>query len=247
MRALIVDDEKPARERLIRLLQVYDDIEIVGEASHGQEALIQADKLLPDVVFLDIEMPELTGIETASALGSEGPAIVFVTAYDEYALKAFDSHAADYLLKPVAKERLEVTIQKLRTWRRPNTSVSLNAILQQFCADRKSKRLAVKTGQRYVVFDLDQVSAVVARDHYSEIIFGQQTILADDSLDVLERRLDPHRFFRIHRSSIVNIDFLREMRREGDRKYTALLSNYFESEFPISREKIELLKVRLGL
>jgi two-component system LytT family response regulator len=113
LRAILVDDEKPARARLARMLAQFPEIEIVGEAQDGVAALELIDNVKPEVIFLDIEMPELDGLGVARSLGQDGPAIVFVTAYDEYALKAFDMNTVDYLVKPVAEGRLEVTIQKL--------------------------------------------------------------------------------------------------------------------------------------
>lgn len=247
MKTLLVDDEKAARDRLRRLLQPYSDIEIIGEAAHGKMALEEIGRLKPDVVFLDIEMPELNGLETAAAIGMGGPSVVFVTAYDEYALKAFEAHAVDYVVKPIAKDRLEATIRKLRLRRSEASSPALDSLLREIGGRIRRKRIAVKSGQRYIVFNLDDISTINAKDHYAEVIHGKLRTFADDSLDTLETKLDPERFVRIHRSSLINLDYLKEVKRLGDRKYTAILSDHFESELPISRENIDKIKDHLSI
>lgn len=228
------------------MLQQFADIEIVGEAANGKAALEQIARHKPDVIFLDIEMPELNGLETAAAIGLGGPAIVFVTAYDEYALAAFDAHAIDYLVKPVVKDRLEATVHKLRRRSVVVSGNTLDDVLKQL-GKGHGRRFAVKSGQHFRVFDANLVSAVIAKDHYSEIIYGQERTLADDSLDTLESRLDSERFLRIHRSSLINLDYLKELKREGDRKFTAILSDYFATELAVSRDNIDKLKARIAL
>jgi DNA-binding LytR/AlgR family response regulator len=241
---LLVDDERPARERLARLLAAIPGVDVVGEAGDGRTALERVGALRPDVVFLDIDMPELDGLAVAAALGPDGPSVVFVTAYDEFALAAFDAHAVDYVVKPVERPRLERAVARLRERRRPD---AVAAALRDLAARQAAQRFAVKCGVRYVVFNVGSVSAVVARDHYAEIVHAAGRTLADDSLEALERRLDAERFLRIHRSSIINLDYLREMRREGDRKYVAVLSDVALTELPVSRESLEVVKRRLGL
>ncbi len=244
IRTLLVDDEIPARTRLSRILKEMADVEIVGEASDGKEALIEIDRLNPDLVLLDIEMPELDGLEVASALSGKGPAIVFITAYDEHALKAFELSAIDYLVKPPTQARVEAALAKIRN--RSNPKIDLSTFLKNFPTER-IHRLAVKCGAKYVIFDPRKISAIVAKDHYSAITVEGRELLADDPLDVITERLNSDSFIRIHRSAVINVDYLGELEREGDRKYTAVMSDQNKTRVPVSRERLNELKERLGL
>jgi two-component system, LytTR family, response regulator len=247
IKALIVDDEAPARSRLARMLSAFKDLEVVGEASNGLEALQAAQNLHPDLAFLDIEMPELNGLEVAEAWGGEGPAVVFVTAYSEHALKAFELSALDYLVKPVVPERLAETIERVRRRKGPKPPAPLQKLIESLEEGRGKRRMAVKCGAKYRVFEPSQVSAIVAREHYAALLVDGQELLADDSLEQLAQRLDPARFLRIHRSAIINLDYLRELEHEGDRKYTAVLSDPAKTRLPVSRERLEDLRKVLGL
>jgi DNA-binding LytR/AlgR family response regulator len=242
-----VDDERPARERLKRLVGALPGVEIVGEAADGRQALEQVAALAPDAVFLDVEMPELTGLEVAATLGGDGPAVVFCTAYDQYALKAFEVSAVDYLLKPVDADRLAAAVERLKQAQHRPALAGLTELVQRLSGQPRMARLAVRTGARFVVCDLATVSAVVAKDHYSEIIWGERRILADDSLDAIEARVVVGDFLRIHRGSLINLKYLKELRREGDRKYLAVLDDAFATELPVSRDRLGALKGALGL
>lgn len=247
MKILLVDDEAPARSRLARLLKSHVGVEIVGEAASGPEALEKVATLNPDVVFLDIEMPGLTGLEVAAALGGKGPKVVFATAYDEFALKAFDLHAVDYLVKPIEADRLGKTVEKL-SGKSDGQAAAIAAVLKSLTGQGSGAgKLAVRVGAKFQIFDVSTISALSAKDHYVEITAGEKQVLADDSLDALEARLGGGKFIRIHRSAVLNLDFLKELRREGDRKYVAVLSDYFETELAVSRESLVTLKARLGI
>jgi two-component system LytT family response regulator len=244
IRALLVDDEPPARKRLRRMLEA-EGVAIIGEASNGLEALERIDALKSelDAVFLDIEMPELDGMETARAIGPEGPLIVFVTAYDEFALQAFDTHAIDYLVKPVAAPRLEKALQKIRS----RHTTQLSQALDEVATRRAPQRMAVKSGDRHIVIDLARIAAILAKDHYAAIQIDGRELLADDPLDAQEKKLDPETFLRVHRSAIVNLSFVRELEREGDRKYVAVLSDAAKTRVAIARDRLDEVKKRLGL
>ncbi len=247
IRVLIVDDEAPARSRLARMISGFSDLQVVGEASNGLEALQATQDLKPDLVFLDIEMPELNGLETAQAWAGEGPSVVFVTAYSEHALKAFELSAADYLVKPVAPERLAETVEKIRKRRRPAAFEEMARFYEKMEEGQAKRRMAVKCGAKYRVFDPALISAVVARDHYVVILVEGQELLVDDSLDTLSKRLDPRKFLRVHRSALINLDYLKELEHEGDRKYLAVLSDAAKTRLPISRERLDDLREKLGL
>jgi two-component system, LytTR family, response regulator len=247
IKVLIVDDEAPARSRLARMLSTFSDLQVIGEASNGLEALQVSQNLKPDLVFLDIEMPELNGLEVAETWGGEGPAVVFVTAYSEHALKAFELSALDYLVKPVSTERLAETVEKIRKRGSPSPFANLQQLLTKMEEGQTRRRMAVKCGAKYRVFNPSQVSAIVARDHYAVLLVEGQELLADDRLETLAQRLDPARFLRIHRSAIINLDYLKELEHEGDRKYLAVLSDPAKTRLPVSRERLEELKKVLEL
>lgn len=240
MRALIVDDEQLARDRLKRLL-AGGALTLIGEAANGTEALEKIETLQPDVVFLDIEMPELNGLEVARSLTGEnnGPRIVFVTAFDEFALKAFEVNAVDYLVKPVQPDRLAKTLERLQVSSPRDYSRVLGDMPKE-----KVQRLALKVGSNFIVVDPEKTVAVLARDHYSALIVGEKEYLSDDSIDALVAKLGSS-FMRIHRAGAINLSFLKELEREGDRKYVAVLTD--GTRVPVSRERLEALQQKLGL
>jgi DNA-binding LytR/AlgR family response regulator len=246
MRCIIADDEPPARERLARLLTGLADVEVVGQAADGVRALELVSQHRPDLLLLDIDMPELDGLAVAAALPADGPAVVFVTAYDEHALRAFELSAIDYLVKPVRVERLEAAIRKAAA-RRPRVGTELAELVARFEASRAGRRMALKCGARFLVFDPARVSAILARDHYSAVLVDGKELLADDSLDELAARFDRQQFVRIHRSAIIHLAFLRELVNEGDRRYVAVLGDPPGTRVPVSRERLPALKSALGL
>src|SRR5271169_5614415 len=149
IRVLIVDDEAPARSRLARMLADFKDLEVVGEASNGLEALQSAESLKPDLAFLDIEMPELNGLEVAETWAGKGPTVVFVTAYSEHALKAFELSALDYLVKPVAPERLAETVERIKKRKSGPDLTHLHQLVSKLEEGRAQRRMAVKCGSKY--------------------------------------------------------------------------------------------------
>ena len=247
MKVLIVDDEAPARSRLSRLLEKYNDLEVVGEASNGLSALNEIHRLSPDIVFLDIEMPELDGISVAETIKNNGPAVIFVTAYNEHALKAFEVAAVDYLVKPVIESRLEAAIEKVRSRKNKSEDKNYLQLIESLTNQQTLRRLAIRCGAKFIVLDPSKISAVIAKDHYAAIVVEGRELLADDSLDVLSARLNPGQFIRVHRSALINLEFLKELEREGDRKYLAVLNDDCKTRVPVSRERLNELKLKLGI
>jgi two-component system LytT family response regulator len=234
MRVVVVDDEAPARARLVRLLAAAGGVEIVGEAQNGLEALDQIVQLAPDLVFLDIDLPELGGLEIAAALPEPKPAIVFLTAWGEHAVRAFELSATDYLVKPVTPARLAAALERARTRVPAKTAPA-------------ARRLAVRSGARFVVFDPARVYAVRAREPYTELLLADGDLLADDSLDALLGKLASTDFVRVHRSAAINLTYLSELVREGEREYAAVLTDAARTRIPVSRHRLGELKQRLGL
>ncbi|NRA65437.1 MAG: response regulator [Pseudobacteriovorax sp.] len=238
MNYLIIDDEAAARKRLLRLMKHYPQLSCIGEAEDGITGLKLIHNKNPDVVFLDIDMPGLTGIEIAQSLSEDGPAIVFVTAYDQYAVQAFEANSVDYLVKPIAQDRLKGTIERL--------TKGLASKLPDpptFPLDR----LAFRSEGNYQVLDLSDISLISATQDYQTVYVKDKKILVDESLDSLEKRLPEKEFIRVHRSAIINLTFLGSLERLGDRKYQAVLTDHWANEVAIARDRLGQIKSRLGL
>ncbi len=215
LRALIVDDEPIARRRIRRLLRDVGEIEIAGECGDGRSALDAIDATSPDLVFLDVQMPGLDGFDVVTQLHPERkPAIVFVTAFDRYALRAFDVHAVDYLLKPIAPARLRLAVDRVRERIERGTNQSgLASLLRELRgAPRHLTRLAVRARGRIVMVDIDAIDWIRAADNYVTVHARGREYLLRETLAALERQLDPRQFARIHRSTIVALDRIVELR-----------------------------------
>jgi DNA-binding LytR/AlgR family response regulator len=217
MRILIVDDELPARRRLRRLVEeIAAGDEIAGEAANGIEALEAIPALRPDLVLLDIQMPELGGLDMVRELHSpDAPAIVFVTSYDQYALEAFEVSAVDYLLKPVARERLEKALAKARQQRQQG-AVTADAIarLSAALAARPNpplERIVGHRGAKVVLIPIESIHAFVADDELVFAVTGAGRVLVNHTLRDLETRLDANRFARVHKQTIINLNHVLEL------------------------------------
>jgi two-component system LytT family response regulator len=204
-RVLAADDEAPARAKVKRLLADDPRFLLVGEAADGTEALARVEALRPDLLLLDVQMPGLTGFEVLEALGVEGaPAVIFSTAYDTFALQAFEAHAVDYLLKPYDAERFGRALDKAHALLVGGRKEAGG--LQGLLEARKLERLVVKVGEAWVPLRLDTVWRLSAEDKYVRLHTAQGEHLVRQSLRALEERLDPARFVRVHRGDIVNLD-----------------------------------------
>ena len=215
MRALLVDDEPLARQRIRQLLKNEADVEIAGEAGNGMEAVRLIEELQPDLVFLDVQMPELDGFGVVDAIGVDRmPATLFVTAYDQHAVKAFEVHALDYLLKPFDRERFQKALARVREWRgRPvRDPQPFESLLAEIRKDHPTPdRFLVRTGERYVLVKAASIQWIEAEDNYVRLhVEGESHLMRQTMAGILER-LDPKQFRRIHRSAIVNLDFVREL------------------------------------
>ena len=256
IRALIVDDEPLARRNIRLLLKNDSEIELVGEAGSGRDALTLIRKYSPDLVFLDIQMPEMDGFEVLESIQAEQlPVIIFVTAFDQYALRAFEFHALDYLLKPFDDARFEKTLRhaKLQVEQRQITDLSqrLISILEERDQQRPSSgskaeylsRILIKSAGRIFFLKSSEIDFVQAEDYYVRVQVGRKGHLLRESMNEMESKLDPAKFVRIHRSTIVNLDRIRELHQQLNGEYVAVLND--GTELKVSRSRREQLEKAL--
>lgn len=239
-RALIVDDEPPARSELRFLLNRHSRIKVVGEATDAEEALALAESVAYDVIFLDVNLPDIDGIELAGRLASmaERPFVVFVTAYSEFAVQAFEVSAFDYLLKPVTEKRIDQTVVKLLG--------VLDATAQPSAEQpRRLERLAVNRGGKTMLLDLSLVYYFQAEGDYSRVFAEAGNFLTSYSLKTLEERLDPKVFFRSHRSYVVNLTHVSEIVSLPSNMYELRLDDSRATVLPLSRRQTRELRKRL--
>ncbi len=237
-RTLLVDDEPIALKRLQRILKPFGrQVEIVGEASNGHEAIDKIDALLPDLVFLDIQMPDANGFEVIERIQHQ-PIIIFVTAYDEYALKAFETYAIDYLLKPVDVNRMEKSLNKLQQLTEAGKSELQTQIQHMLSAmSRPSiKRIHVKVKDRVLLIDLEDVYFLKAADKYVEVHGFDKSYLINKSLTNLLPELPGDDFVRIHRSVVINLNYVDEILKMFNGGYQVRMSDKTKSVFPVSRQ-----------
>ncbi len=214
IRTLIVDDEPLAREGLRQMLATEGDIEIVGDCADGFAAIAASETRRPDLMFLDVQMPELDGFEVVAALKPDPlPVVVFVTAYDQYALRAFDAHAVDYLLKPVDPARFQTALARARAnLQLHQLNGNLMALLQELREQRKpAARFLVRTAGRVVLVRAEEIDWISAEGDYVCLHAQKQKHLLRETLNTVEQQLDPTQFVRIHRSVIVNLDRIKEL------------------------------------
>ncbi len=254
IRVLVVDDEPLARERLRKLLEKEPEIELIGECPDGVSAVEAIRAQSPDLVFLDVQMPELDGFGVVAQMGRDKtPAVVFITAHDQFALKAFEVHAVDYLLKPFDKERIQIALQRAveRVRRRQTGDLSqrLTALLADVQSEPKSKyaaRIAVKSSGRVVFVKVDDVDWVEAADNYVSLHVGAEEHLHRETMAALEAQLPPAKFMRISRSTIVNVDRIKELQPLFHGEYAVILRNGAKLTLSRSyRDKLDSLMGRM--
>jgi two-component system response regulator LytT len=256
LRTVVVDDEQLAREELCFLLGQIDGVEVVAQAGNGVEALRVIEEQGPDLVMLDVQMPGLTGFEVARKLleGGVESQLVFVTAFDQHAIQAFEVNAVDYLLKPVESERLETAVERVRkrvqSDRPPRSSTpDLDRVLQ-LLGERQDRReqLAVKVGDRFLLIQADEVVHVSVEDDVITVVTNSLSGTSNyRTLDELQARLDPAIFWRVHRSHVVNINKIKEIVPWFSRNYILKMKDARGSEIPVSRSQTKRLREYLRL
>jgi two-component system response regulator LytT len=253
LRAIVVDDEPLAREELCYLLEELGGVDVVAQAGNGPDAVEAVTGHDPDLVFLDVQMPGLTGFEVARRLvaSSRPVAIVFVTAYDQHAIEAFEVNAVDYLLKPVDSARLDIAVQRVR--QRRATASPVNDQLErivQFVEERQGRReqVAVKVGERFLLVQADDIIFASMADESINIVTSQISGTGNfRTLDELQARLDPARFWRVHRSHLVNINKIKEIVPWFSRNYILKMKDPKATEIPVSRAQTRRLRDYLRL
>jgi DNA-binding LytR/AlgR family response regulator len=257
IRCVIVDDEAPARDELRYLLSGYDDVDIVGEAESAGKAISAVESLQPDLLFLDIQMPGRDGFEVVETLARQGlvPIIVFVTAFDNYAVKAFEASAIDYILKPLSAKRLDTTLERVRNLMSDPPDVSLEARLESLLALSAHQRpaemmkISVEKNGRMRLLSPDEIVFCSYEENrilvhtYDDIL----PIYGIGTLDRLEEHLCGSSFFRAHRSILVNLNLIREFSPWFNGKYNLIMNDIAGSELGVSRSRVKEFKQRLGI
>ena len=248
---LIVDDEPLARKRIRRMLGGEQDMNVIGECADGPSAVSAINELKPDLVFLDIQMPEMNGLEVIRAVGARRlPALIFVTAYDSYALQAFEAEALDYLLKPFDALRFRESLQRVRRRLGAGDNDRLQEQIRQLASRFSAEpqylqRLAVRLEDRMLLLQVQEIDWLEAAGNYVCVHAGKQSHIVRESLSHFETKLDPARFARIHRSTLVNLDRIRELRPHWHGDYKIVLHS--GQTLPLSRRYREALIERLGI
>jgi two-component system LytT family response regulator len=256
IRVLVVDDEPIARRRLLRLLEQEEGVQVVGTCSDGFEAVEAIRNEQPNLIFLDVQMPEMDGFGVVEAIGAEHmPAVIFATAFDQYAIRAFEVHALDYLLKPFSAERLRAALQRARSRISANPaerSQQLFTLLEHLSreqqrlvapAERYVDRVMVKVNSRFLFVRAPEIEWIEAEGNYLRLHVGENSYLIRETLSAMEGRLDPQQFLRIHRSTIVNLDQVKELRPWFAGDYIVALHN--GTELKMSRGYREKLTERM--
>jgi two-component system LytT family response regulator len=249
-KVLIVDDERLSRQRIRRLLAFEPECAIAGECENGRDAVRALARERPDILFLDVQMPELDGFEVLHAIQESRPLIIFTSAFDEYALRAFEVHAFDYLLKPFDRRRFRESLHRakihLTRERSESPDARLASLIEHFANGRRTPdRIAVRNGGRVVFVKVGEIDWVEASDNYVCLHCGSETHVLRETMGQLEARLDPARFVRVHRSAIVNLDRIKELQPWFRGDYRVILRD--GTELTLTRSHRERLESRLLL
>ncbi len=242
IKTLIVDDNDLARSRLKRLLSAHEKFLVIGEAADGLMAQNKVVELKPELIFMDIEMPFLNGIEVARNLGAIKPLIVFVTAFDAYAVRAFEVNAVDYLLKPIQNSRLIASLDKILKQIEQGAPFSYERYLASPESFKRNRKISLIDGKDTLAVNMDDISLISTEGRYSRVFYQDKNILLDEALSQLITRLDKNMFLFAHRNTIVNIKFIEKLKRQGIRKYVLVMQSPIYKEIAVSRGCLETIK-----
>jgi len=254
IRASVVDDESLAVKRLTRMLLATGRVDVVGSSSDPEAAVEYLNAHAVDVLFLDIQMPVISGFELLEQLAAQ-PLVIFTTAYDRYALNAFDVNSIDYLLKPIDAERLDRALDKLERLPRPSADGSaipdMRALARELAAQlapsKRLERIASRVGERTTVLDVARISHFVAKDKLTFAVVNGREHVVDYTLAELEQRLDARRFVRIHRGTLANTGFVQELFPDVDGGLVVRLKDDPKTQLSVARDRVRELKERLGI
>ncbi len=252
MRCIVVDDEAPAREEIKYLLQKHNDVEIVGEADDGKKACELIKKVKPHVVFLDIQMRGMSGFEVASELLKEEvyPLIVFITAYDQYAIKAFEINAIDYLLKPISVERLNHTIERIHSIQKRehgNSKVDIEELLKYISKPKVVQKISVYSNGKHIPLDPQEIILVGIEGRNTVIKSKKGDYISNLSLSELEEKLKNFSFFRSHRSFLVNLEEIQEIDNWFHGTYQITMKGFPKDKIPVSRSNAQKFRDMMNL
>ena len=230
-KVIIIDDESAGRQLINEYLKDYPELIVLGEANNGVDAVKICNEFKPDLIFLDIQMPGLTGFEVISHL-NEIPYVIFSTAYDSYALQAFEVHAIDYLLKPYTKERFKKAIEKLK-WESEVNNIS--PLAESLMIDKQNfpDRILVNKNKKLITISVSEIIRIEAYGDYSKLYTSDDFFVSNYGISTLEEKLDPKLFIRVHRSSIINLKYIKEVQRYG-KTYEITMSNHDKIKVSLS-------------
>jgi two-component system LytT family response regulator len=244
MKAIIVEDEKPARDLVKNYLNGYPDIELIGEYDNGFDGLKAINELKPDVIFLDVQMPKLTGFELLEVLDHK-PEVIFTTAYDQFAINAFEQNAVDYLLKPFSRERFGEALNRLNERLESRSEPSgIDKIRQHFAeSEEKIHRVVIKKAGKIHVFSTDKINFLEAQDDYVMVYTNEGKFLKQQTMKYFEKHLDPEQFVRVHRSYIANVTAIERIEPYEKSNFILILKDGYK--VPVSRSGMQILKESL--
>jgi two-component system response regulator LytT len=248
LRAIVIDDEKLARDRLTGFLAGLGGVELIGEASNGIEAVQMIEDKRPDLVFLDVQMPGMDGFEVLRALSAPPPQVVFATAYDEYAIRAFEVQAVDYLLKPFARTRVEEAVGRARARLQQGApGLDIDAVVRRLEEGRKSyvTQISVHSGRRILLLPVEDIRWFGVEHRLVYAHTAERAFMTNYTLRELEDRLDPELFFRVHKASLVNLRHVKEIVPWFGGRYKLAMRDHAASEVAVSRTQARALRARL--
>jgi len=248
LRTLVVDDEKLARDRLAGFLGAIGGVEVIGEATNGVEAVDLIQRSRPDLVFLDVQMPGMDGFEVLRALRGAAPEVIFATAYDEYAIRAFEVQAVDYLLKPFARARVAEAVDRVRTrLGQGRGGLDVEEVVRRLEETRKAciTQVPVHSGRRILLLPVEDIRWFGVEHRLVYAHTGERAYMTNATLRELETRLDPDAFFRVHKASLVNLRHVKEIVPWFGGRYKLVMRDHAGSEVAVSRSQARALRARL--
>jgi len=245
IRTVVVDDEKLARDRLVDFLQAFDDVDVVGQAESGPDAIAVIGQTTPDLVFLDIQMPGMNGLDVVRRLNGSRPHVVFATAHDEFAVQAFEVEAIDYVLKPFSRARVHETIDRVRVRLDTGARPDLDALIKRLDQRERTRQLALHAGKRILLAKPEDVAWFGVEHRLVYAHLHDRAYMTNYTLRELEEQLDPDVFFRAHKASLVNLARVTAIVPWFGGRFKLVMNDHAKSEVAVSRAQARILRARL--